>query len=301
MSDARVRYVCEKLGLRAMAADTTDSVRQITERHECRPTATAALGRTVTAAALLGANLKGERGTVTVRVDGGGPAGIIVGTCDGRGNLRGYIANPGADLPPTGGPKLDVAGIVGTDGYFSAAYDLGLRTPYSGSAPLLNGEIAEDLTYYLTTSEQLPSAAGLGVLVGADEHVEAAGGFLIQRVPRDSRDEEETEEALERIFQRCQEIDSVSRFIERGGAPSELIRNLVSDLPFRQVGVDEVQFHCTCSRERAGHLLQSISPEEVQEIAESSEPGVIKCEFCGAQYQFTREEMNNLAGRDDES
>jgi len=301
MTDVRVRYVSEELGLRAMAADTTLSVGKITGQHRCRPTAAAALGRTVTAAALLGTNLKGDRTTVTVRVDGGGRSGILLATCDGRGNVRGYMANPQADLPPTDEPKLDVAGIVGTDGYFSVAYDFGLRTPYSGSAPLLNGEIAEDLTYYLTTSEQVPSAAGLGVLIGSSEAVEAAGGFLVQRVPMRHEDEGEAEEALDDILRRCQEIDSVSRFIESGGAPSDLIRSLISDLPFRKIGSDTVQSHCTCSRARAIHLLQSMTAEEVQKIAEGTKPQEIKCEFCGAQYRFTREEVNRFTGGSYES
>ncbi len=283
MSDTRERYLSEDLGIRAITAVTTGSVDEICQRHHCAPTTAAALGRALTGAALLGASLKGKQDHLTLRINGGGPSGTIITTCDSEGNIRGYVQNPSADLPPTPGGKLDVAGVVGGNGFISAAYDLGLKEPYSGSASLVSGEIAQDLTYYLTVSEQVPSAVGLGVLVKGRSRIQAAGGFLIQRLPS-ARDD--VDDALAKIMRRCQELDSVSHFIRDGADAADIMKYVAGDLPFRFIGREPIRFQCNCTREKAAQLLSALSDNSPGDLSQPGEPEEITCQFCGQTYRF---------------
>ena len=293
MSDTRARYLSENLGIRAVTAVTTRSVDEVCQRHHCAPTTAAALGRTLTGAALLGASLKGKQDHLTLRINGGGPAGTIITTCDSEGNLRGYVQNPSADLPPTPGGKLDVAGVVGKNGFISAAYDLGLKEPYSGSASLTSGEIAQDLTYYLTVSEQVPSAVGLGVLVKGRNRIQAAGGFLIQRLPsaRDGVDD-----VLAEIMRRCQELDSISHFIRDGAGSADIMQYVAEDLPFRFIGSEPVRFQCNCTREKAARLLSALSDNSPGDLSHPGGPEELTCQLCGQKYRFEAGEAAHLSG-----
>ncbi|MFP4200902.1 MAG: Hsp33 family molecular chaperone HslO [Clostridia bacterium] len=306
MPDERIRYLSPKLGLRAVTVVTTESVAVARKVHATAPTATAALGRVITGAALLGSTLKDEQ-TVTLRVNGGGPAGTLIGTCDSKGFVRGYIANPAADLPPTSDKKLDVAGVVGTDGYISVSYDLALKEPYVGTAQLVNGEIAMDLAYYLTTSEQLGSSVGLGVLVGRDGHVKSAGGFLLQVLPGPELEPEiqrEREGAIDLMIERSNQIESVSHRLNEGISADDLAGELVDGLPFKYLGADPIEFRCTCDRERVASLLASMGEEEIEKVFEDSDTAEVTCQFCRQSYRFTEDEIARLRqakdGEDDD-
>ncbi len=299
MTDERVRYLNDELGLRATAAVTTDLVSEATARHRCTPTTTAALGRTLTAAALLGSALKGEGSSLTLRITGGGPAGTIICTCSARGDVRGYLQHPEVDVPPTPQGKLDVAGVVGSDGYLSVAYDLGLREPYSGSAPMVDGEIARDLSYYLTISEQMPSAVGLGVLVGSGGAVMASGGFLVQHLPAVGDDtRERISQAIADIARRCEELESVSHLIVEGAGAHDLITRVAGDTFMRLTASEELRLCCECSRQKAADLL--VATEDGRFLTDGEGVRKIKCEFCGQTYAFDPGELADLAENTDE-
>lgn len=300
MPDERVRYLNDELGLRATAAVTTGLVSEAAARHRCTPTTTAALGRTMTAAALLGSALKGKHSSVTVRISGGGPGGTVICTCSARGDVRGYVQNPEVDIPPTPDGKLDVAGVVGTDGYLSVGYDLGLREPYSGSAPLADGEIARDLSYYLTVSEQMPSAVGLGVLVGSSGAVMAAGGFLVQHLPTGRVEEQErVSQAIAEIARRCEELESVSHLIDEGAEAHDLIARVTGDASMRLTASEDLRLRCGCSRQRAADLL--MATEDAQFLTDGEGVKEVKCEFCGETYVFDPKELADLAADTDET
>ncbi len=296
MADERLRYLSSELGLRAVAVVTTESVAEGRRVHQTAPTSTAALGRIISGAALLGSTLKGQQ-TVTLRINGGGPAGTLIGTCNAEGHLRGYIANPGADLEPTPGRKLDVAALVGTDGYLSVSYDLGLKEPYVGTSRLVNGEVATDLAYYLATSEQIGSSVGIGVLVGKNGGVRAAGGFLLQALPSpdlDPASETERERIIDLMIKRSEGIESVSHHIADGASSEEFAQTLVGDLPLRFMGRDALEFRCTCSREKAAGILATMKPAELRELFADSDTAEVTCEFCRQAFTFTRDEIPRL-------
>ena len=279
--------------IRAVAADdmikiavisAPEVVEEARTVHGLSPTASAALGRALLGASLLGNAMKGEKDTLTLRLSGGGPVGNVVAVSDSAGNVRGYVDEPAADLPTRADGKLDVGGLIGRDGILTVSRDLGLREPYIGSVELISGEVAEDLTAYLVESEQVPSACGLGVLVGTDKHILAAGGFLVQLLPG------APEELIQKIEDNIFMMDQLTTILNEDGA-EEVLHQVLRGLEPEILARDEVSYRCYCSRERIEAALRSSGNETLQELASEGTPTEVTCQFCGKQYVFTPEEL----------
>ncbi|MBR6115444.1 MAG: Hsp33 family molecular chaperone HslO [Oscillospiraceae bacterium] len=264
------------------APDIAERARQI---HGLRPVGTAALGRTLCAASMLGEMLKEDEGTLTIRIRGGGPIGSVVAVSDSAGNVRGYVHNPGVDLPVRERDgKLDVGGAVGTDGTLTVSRDLGLREPYVGSTALVSGEIAEDLAAYLTESDQLGSACGLGVLVDPDGSVRAAGGFIVQLMP--FAPDEVTAALEDNIFM----MDQLTTILDEDG-PEAVIGQVLKGLEPHITERTPVAYECKCSRERVIEAVRSLSKEDLDELRADGKEVEVRCQFCDAVYVFPPEEV----------
>ena len=273
------------------ARETVQHARRI---HDLTPTACAALGRTLCAASLMGNMLKEDDASLTIRVQGGGPAGQIIAVSDSRGNVRGLMENPAVDLPLRTDGKLDVGGAVGREGLLTVSRDLGLREPYIGSVSLVSGEIAEDVTAYLLESEQVPSACALGVLVDTDTSVRAAGGFIVQLMP--GADEGLIKTLEDNIFL----MDQVTTILDEDG-PEELFSQVLKGLAWHVVDTEPVGYRCGCSRERFAGALKTISRADLIDMALAGEDAEIVCDFCRTRYVFTPRELRDMvaAGRAD--
>lgn len=271
---------------------TVIEARDIAERaraiHNLTPTASAALGRTLCAASMLGDMLKEENGSVTVRINGGGPIGSLVAVSDHLGNVRGYAENPRCDLPLRSDGKLDVGGAVGRDGLLTVSRDLGLREPYIGSVELVSGEIAEDFTRYFVESDQVPSAAGLGVLVGTDRTVRAAGGFLVQLMPG------APDGLIEKLEDNIFYMDALTTILDEDG-PEAVLEQVMRGLAPRIVEQHPAEYRCPCSHERLRGALATIGREALLELAADERDIAVDCEFCRKQYVFTPAELRKLA------
>lgn len=284
--DVLVRGIAWGGGLRAIAARTTRLVCELQRRHGAYPTATAALGRAATAGAMMGAMLKGEE-KLTVQVKGDGPLGQIVIDANAKGEVRGYVDNPQVHLPANEQGKLDVAGAVGRSGFIHILKDLGLKEPYRGSVPIISGELGEDFTYYFASSEQTPSAVGLGVLVDADGSVRHAGGFILQLMPGVE------EKAIDRLEQRLREMPHLTVLLDRGETPESILRYL-ADEDVQILDRMPVVFKCKCSRERVERTLVSMGEEELQALIEEDGRAEVTCHFCNSAYAFDRSELTRL-------
>lgn len=282
MSDHLIRATVP--GIRAFAAVTTDLVEEARGRHNCYPVASAALGRTITAALLLAANLKANE-SLTVRIAGNGLLGEVVADANAAGLVRGYVRNPHVDLPLRGS-KLDVGKAVGQGQIYITRFT-GLKQPFTGSAPLISGEIAEDVTNYLMVSEQTPSSVGLGVLVNTDLTVQAAGGFIIQALPG------APDNVLEKLEQNLARIQPVSQMICEGKDAKGIIEQVFDDLPITFYGTMPLKFSCPCSVERVSNMLLSLGIEELTDMVEEGKAEVC-CHFCGEKYQFTKKQLLEL-------
>ena len=267
--------------------DARDTVGRAREIHACSPTAAAALGRTLCAASLLGDAMKEEKGTLTIRVNGGGPLGSVVAVSDSEGNVRGYVENPQLHLPLRSDGKLDVGGAVGREGMLTVSRDLGLKEPYIGSTALVSGEIAEDLTAYLTESEQVPSACALGVLIDTDRSVKAAGGFIVQLMP--GADEELITKLEDNIFM----MDQLTTILAEDGAET-VFAQVLRGLEYHIVSEKEIEYRCYCSRERVEEALRSVGPEELGNMIAEGKAVDVSCQFCDKVYSFTPEELEKL-------
>lgn len=272
--------------VRAFAARTTNLVDEARRRHGTYPTATAALGRVLTAGGLLSANLKGDD-LLTLRFMGNGPLGAIICSVDTRGYLRGYVQNPEVHLPGRGN-KLDVGGAVGKNGFIYVSRDIGLKEPYTGSYPLVSGEIGEDLAAYFAKSEQIPTAVSLGVLVEPDGSVQAAGGFFIQVMP--GADVEITAR-LEGILD---SVLPVSNMIAAGRVPEEILNDLFGTMHFNQLETRPLAFRCRCSKELLESILISLGADELSDMIEKQGSAEVKCHFCAETYQFDKSELEKL-------
>ncbi len=270
-----------------VAADTSQIVQTAHEIHHLSKTMTAALGRALTAASMMGSLLKEEKQSVTLRFCGDGPAGTICCVSDWRGNVRGYADHPEAELPPNAKGKLDVGGAVGR-GQMHVLRDLGLDMPYVGVASIVSGEIAEDVTNYFASSEQTPSVCALGVLVHPDFSCRAAGGFLVQLLPFADPHTIETIEA------NIGKIDSVSRMVDSGMQPRDIIGTVLNGLEFDVLDTAEVAYVCPCSRERYARALLSLGKKELQRLADEDEPVETLCSFCGKKYVFSLDEIKAM-------
>ncbi len=271
--------------VRVFAALSTSLVEELRRRHDAMPTATAAMGRTVTAAAMMGFMLKGEE-KLTVQVKGGGPIGQIVADANADGEVRGYVSDPTVDLPLNPKGKLDVAGAVGTDGALYVIKDLGLKEPYRGTSPIVSGELAEDFTYYFSVSEQTPSAVALGVLVDVDYSVKAAGGFIIQLLPG-LHDDEITE-----IEHKLGRLPSVTTLIDQGLGPEQIMERLFDDVKI--MDTIPLTFACSCSQERVENTLVSLGKAELESIMRDAGRAEVSCHFCNEQYAVEKADLERL-------
>ena len=282
-------------GLVKMAVITArESVERARQIHRLSPTACAALGRTLCAASLLGQAMKEEDASLTIRVNGGGPIGSVVAVSDHLGNMRGYVENPGVELPLRPDGKLNVGGAVGRDGMFTVSRDIGLREPYIGSVELVSGEIAEDLTSYLLASEQVPSACALGVLVDTDRSIRAAGGFIVQLMP--GADEEIISRLEDNIFL----MDQLTTVLDEDGTDA-LFAQVLKGFDWHLVGEYPVCYRCPCSRERVEQALTVIDRKELREIIAEGKDVSVSCQFCDRVYVFSPRELLELGTRDGES
>ena len=270
-----------------VAADTSQIVQKAHEIHGLSKTMTAALGRALTAASMMGSLLKEEKQSVTLRFCGDGPAGTICCVSDWRGNVRGYADHPEAELPPNAKGKLDVGGAVGR-GQMHVLRDLGLDMPYVGVASIVSGEIAEDVTNYFASSEQTPSVCALGVLVHPDFNCRAAGGFLVQLLPYADP------QVVETIEKNIEKIDSVSRMVDGGMTPLEIIDTVFAGLPYDVLDTADVDYICPCSRERYARALLSLGKKELRRLADEGEPVETLCSFCGRKYVFPLSEIREM-------
>ncbi len=286
--DRIIRATAAEGFIKMAVVDGRDLVQRAREIHRTAPTSTAALGRTLCAASLLGNMLKEDDAGLTIRVQGDGPAGQIIAVSDHEGNVRGLMENPGADLPLRSDGKLDVGGAVGHTGMLTISRDLGLREPYIGSVALVSGEIAEDVTAYLLESEQVPSACALGVLVDTDTSVKAAGGFIVQLMP--GAEEKLIGTLEENIFL----MDQVTTILDEDGA-EELFAQVLKGMPYHITEQTPVAYQCACSRERFAHALTTIDRADLVDMAEAGENAEIVCDFCGTKYVFTQEDLRALA------
>ncbi|MEF2968716.1 Hsp33 family molecular chaperone HslO [Paenibacillus sp. M1] len=283
--DRLVRGTAMDGKVRAFAVRTTELVEELRRRHDTYPTTTAALGRTVTAAAMMGAMLKGEE-KLTVQVKGDGPVGQIVADANAKGEVRGYVSNPHVQLPSNSKGKLDVAGAVGTTGYIHVTKDLGMKEPYQGSVPLISGELGEDFTYYFALSEQTPSAVGLGVLVEADNSVIVAGGFIVQLMPGLSDPE------IDAIERAVSQLPPVTSLLDQGLEPEEMLRWILPDV--KVLDELEITFSCHCSRERVERTLISLGKEELTELRNEEKETEVICDFCNEVYTFGPKDLDDL-------
>jgi molecular chaperone Hsp33 len=278
--------------VRLIAAVTTDTVAESIRRHETSPTASAALGRTLTGAALLGASLK-EFDRLTVRIEGDGPIEAIVAEATNPGAVRGYVRNPAAELPPTAGGKFDVSGLVGKGMFYvtrESGFELGLhREPYVGSVPITSGEIAEDFAYYLAKSEQIPSAVLLGVLLqNTAPYVTASGGVMIQMMPG-ANDHIVT--MIEDTVQRAPHVTSV---IKEGATPEDLLSLALGEIPFQILDTREIRFECQCSNERAISMVAALGPDEVRAMLDEDGGAVMTCGFCNETYRLDAADLESI-------
>ncbi len=288
MSDYIVNAITSNGAIRVVAADTTELCNRAQEIHKMSPTAAAALGRALTAAAIMGSMLKSSDDSITVQLSGGGPIGRVVAVGDGKANVKGYVDNPLVDLPLNEKGKLDVGGAVGSDGFLSVIRDLGLKEPYVGQVPLVNGEIAEDLTKYYATSEQIPTAVALGVLVDVDYTIKAAGGFILQVLPG------AYDEDIDNVEKTVASISSVTEMLSEGKKPEDIVKQLLSDYEIEFFDNVPTMYKCDCSRERTDRALISIGQEELSKIIEEDQKAQITCHFCDNVYDYTKEELQSL-------
>ncbi|MGN0577910.1 MAG: Hsp33 family molecular chaperone HslO [Ruminiclostridium sp.] len=270
------------------AINSTDIVNEIFRIHKTTPVASAALGRLCTAASIMGALLKGEDDTLTLRLNGGGPSGNIVAAADYMGNVKCYAENPQVDLPLKPNGKLDVSGYVGTDGFLGVIKDLGLKEPYATQTPIVSGEIAEDITSYFAVSEQIPTVCALGVLVDRDWSIKAAGGYIIQLVPPIN------EAAIDVIEKNIQNMQSVTALIESGMTSEEIALKGLEGLNGEILDSWEANYRCGCSRERTERILISLGAKELERLADEQENTEVCCHFCDKKYSFTSEELKEL-------
>ena len=284
MNDYIVRATAGDGSIRAFAATTRGLVQTAREIHHTSPVASAALGRLLTAAAMMGSMLKGDKDLVTLQIRGDGPLqGIVVsGDCCGR--VKGYVFNPNVELPDKYPGKLDVGGAIGA-GYLDVIKDIGMREPYAGRIELVTGEIAEDLTYYFAQSEQTPSAVGLGVLVETDTSVRRAGGFMIQLLPGAD------EGMVSRLEEKLRHVPYVTDLLDAGKTPEEILELLLGDMGLRILDRLPASFSCNCDRQRVEKALISIGREELEKIIEEDGKANLHCHFCAKEYDFTKSDL----------
>lgn len=287
MKDYIVRATAANAGIRAFAATTKNLVEKARRAHDTSPVVTAALGRLLTGGAMMGAMLKGDDDLLTLQVSGDGPIRGMTVTADSKGNVKGYANNPQVMLPPSKAGKLDVGGGVG-QGILRVIKDMGLKEPYAGQTVLQTGEIAEDMTYYFATSEQVPSSVGLGVLMEKDNTVKQAGGFIVQLMPFTENS------VIDRLEKNLSTFSSVTSVLEEGKTPEEMLELLLSGLDMEIVDTMPTQFYCNCDKKRVEKAVISIGSKEIKEMISENKDIEVKCHFCNSAYTFTIEDLKEL-------
>ena len=287
MTDYIVRATAADSQIRAFAATTREMTEYARKVHEESPVACAALGRLMTAGAMMGAMMKGDKDLLTLQIRADGPLRGMTVTADAKGNVKGFAGNPQVMLPPNALGKLDVGGAVG-HGILNVIKDMGMKEPYVGQCVLQTSEIAEDLTYYFATSEQVPSSVGLGVLMNKDNTVRQAGGFIIQLMPFCD------EKVIEKLEQRLAEVNSVTAFLDEGLTPEQILEKLLGDMDLVINDTVPTQFYCNCSRERVSKALIAVGRKELNEMIQEAKPVELKCHFCNSAYEFSTEDLKEL-------
>ena len=287
MGDYIVRATAANASIRAFAITSRELVECVRQHHNTSPVMTAALGRLLSGGAMMGASLKGDKDLLTLQIQCSGPAQGLTVTADAKGNVKGYAVNPVVNLPPNSQGKLDVGGALDL-GILSVIKDMGLKEPYVGQCQLQTGEIAEDLTYYFATSEQIPSAVGLGVLMNKDNTVKQAGGFIIQLMPFTS------DEIIEKLEKRIAEIDSVTNMLERGLTPEGILEEILGEFGVVFTDKTDAAFVCDCSKEKVSRALSTISKKDMDSIINDGESIEVKCQFCNTAYRFEIEELKEI-------
>lgn len=282
-----IRATAAEGQIRAFAVTSKELVEEARKRHNTSQIVTAALGRLMSGAVMMGSMMKGEKDLLTIRVNGDGPMRGMTVTADAAGNVKGYPFVPDVVLPANALGKLDVAGAIGA-GNMSVIKDMGLKEPYIGQTALQTGEIAEDLTYYFAVSEQVPSAVGLGVLMNKENTVEQAGGFIIQLMPFAE------EEVIEKLEKKVAEVTSVTSLLAQGYNPEMILQKLLGDLGLEITENMPVRFYCGCSKERVTKALASISRAELDEIIKDGKPIEVNCDFCNTHYTFDIDELKEI-------
>ena len=287
MKDYIVRAIAADSQIRAFAAVTTETVETARQDHNTSPVATAALGRLLTAGSMMGVMMKGDKDILTLQVKGDGLIQGITVTADSKGRVKGYVGNPEVIIPANAKGKLDVSGAVG-NGFLQVIKDMGLKEPYVGQVALQTGEIAEDLTYYFATSEQVPSSVGLGVLMNKDNTVKCAGGFIVQVMPFIE------DEVLNKLEANIQKIQSVTSMLDNGHTPEQMLEQVLEGLDLEITDTMPAQFYCNCSKKRIEKAIISIGKKDIQEMIDDGKEVEVKCHFCNTAYTFSVEELKQI-------
>lgn len=285
--DYIVRASLANDSVRAFAISSTHLVAEARERHRTLPVVTAALGRLLSAGAIMGSMMKGDQDIVTISLKGDGPAGYITVTADSHGHVKGFPGNPNVDIPRKYAGKLDVGTAVGR-GLLTVSYDLGLKEPYSGQVEIQTGEVAEDLAYYFTVSEQLPSAVGLGAMVDTDSSVKHAGGFIVQLLP------DAPEDVIELLEKKLANLEPVTTMMEQGMTPEEILLHIFEGVDIEFTERHDVKFYCDCSKEKVKRALAAISDKDLQDIVNDDEDIEVKCYFCNTAYKFSIADIKDI-------
>jgi len=287
MRDYIIRATAADNQIRAFAATTRDLVEEARAIHNTSPVATAALGRLLTAGSMMGSMMKNDSDVLTLQIEGDGPIGGLTVTADSKANVKGYVKNPEVIIPANKDGKLDVAAALGI-GVLSVIKDIGLKEPYLGQTILITSEIAEDLTYYYATSEQVPSSVALGVLMTKDNTVKQAGGFIIQLLP------DAEEEIIDKLEKKLNEIKSVTSMMEDGMTPELILEEILGEFGLTIYEKMPTQFHCNCTQHRVSKAIVSIGKKEIEEIIDEGKPIEVNCHFCGKNYTFDVEQMKEM-------
>jgi len=285
--DYIVRATAAKGQIRAFAAYTKEMVETARDKHNTSPTATAALGRLMTAGAMMGVMMKGDKDLLTLQIKSSGEIDGITVTAGAKGNVKGYVGNPAVMVPANGEGKLDVAAAVGV-GFLNVIMDLGMKEPYTGQTMLQTSEIGDDLTYYFATSQQVPSTVGLGVLMNKDNTVKQAGGFIIQLMPFAE------EETIDKLEENLQAIKSVTDLFEAGLTPEGILEQLLTGLDLNISDKVPTKFHCNCDKQRVAKALISVGKKELQAMIDEGKEIELNCHFCNTNYEFTVAELKEL-------
>lgn len=286
--DYIIRAINKEKDVKIQVAITTELVEKARKTHNLTKTASAVLGRTLSAGIILAEDMKNEKDSITVNINGDGPVGRIVATAKNNGKIKGYVQNPNADADVRESDgKLDVSGLVG-NGTLTVVRDLGMREPYVGQVPLVSGEIAEDFANYLYTSDQVPSVVGLGVLVDTDLTIKSSGGFILQLMPGAS------EETICKIEENLKDLPTVTQMIESGFNAEDILNRVMQGFEMKILNKKEISFDCNCSKEKVEDALVSLGTKEIEEIIKEDKKAEIQCHFCNTFYNFDEEDLNKI-------